>query len=159
MRFGYHSFFRNELSLGTIVCRLLHDQFTVSMANIGEPNSNRSQFFITTTTTPHLNMKHTVFGRVVRGTEIVQVIPLMSSSFTELSFKVSQNQGFTFESFLKFSVCTRICSSLISLFDCILISHIFCLGSQEIERVDTDPATDKPLTPIYINSINISDEL
>ncbi|KAG0599166.1 hypothetical protein M758_12G132800 [Ceratodon purpureus] len=53
---------------------LTHEAFTLSMANIGEANSNRSQFFITTIATPHLNMKHTVFGRVVRGKEVVQAI-------------------------------------------------------------------------------------
>lgn len=80
---------------------LTHEAFTVSMANIGEPNSNRSQFFITTTATPHLDMKHTIFGRVVRGQDVIQAI----------------------------------------------------------ERVHTDEKTDKPRTPISINSINISDEL
>jgi cyclophilin family peptidyl-prolyl cis-trans isomerase len=60
-----------------VVCRLIHEAFTLSMANIGEANSNRSQFFITTLATPHLDMKHTVFGRVVRGQEVVQVMSLL----------------------------------------------------------------------------------
>lgn len=79
---------------------LIHEAFTLSMANIGEANSNRSQFFITTLATPHLDMKHTVFGRVVRGQEVVQAI----------------------------------------------------------ERVETD-AQDRPLTPVYINNINVHDKL
>lgn len=79
---------------------LTHEAFTLSMANIGESNSNRSQFFITTIATPHLNMKHTVFGRVVRGKEVVQAI----------------------------------------------------------EVVETD-ANDRPLTPVYINNIDVHEEL
>jgi peptidyl-prolyl cis-trans isomerase B (cyclophilin B) len=52
---------------------LKHETGAISMANAG-PNTNGSQFFITHAPQPHLNGRHTVFGKVLRGQAVVDAI-------------------------------------------------------------------------------------
>ena len=64
---GYR--FEDELKENT----LTHEAKVISMANAG-PNTNGSQFFITHAPQPHLNGKHTVFGKVVQGQDVVDAV-------------------------------------------------------------------------------------
>jgi peptidylprolyl isomerase len=60
----------------------------LAMANSG-PNTNGSQFFITCAKTPWLNMRHTIFGEVTSGYDIVQKI---ENSATNPSDRPLQDQ-------------------------------------------------------------------
>lgn len=53
---------------------VIENPFLLCMSNFGIPNNNQSQFFITVEKSPHLNNKHTVFGKVVYGKSIIREI-------------------------------------------------------------------------------------
>ncbi len=61
--------FEDELSSNP----LKHGSKVISMANSG-PNTNGSQFFITHLPQPHLDGKHTVFGKVIQGEDVIDSI-------------------------------------------------------------------------------------
>lgn len=49
------------------------EPFLLSMANSG-PNTNGSQFFVTTVPTPHLDGKHVVFGKLIAGKSVIRKV-------------------------------------------------------------------------------------
>jgi peptidylprolyl isomerase len=67
--------------------KLKHEPFCLSMANAG-PNTNGSQFFITTAETSWLDGRHVVFGRVSEGKDVVKKVEAVGSGQGRPSKKV-----------------------------------------------------------------------
>ena len=64
---------------------LPHERGTLSMARSNDPNSANSQFFICFKSAPHLDRQYTVFGKVVKGMEFVDLIKKGTGSNGEVS--------------------------------------------------------------------------
>ena len=62
-----------------------HERGTVSMARSADPNSANSQFFICFKSVSHLDRQYTVFGKVVKGMEFVDLIKKGEGSNGEVS--------------------------------------------------------------------------
>ena len=64
---------------------LPHERGTLSMARSSDPNSANSQFFICFKPAPHLDRQYTIFGKVVKGMEFIDLIKKGEGSNGEVS--------------------------------------------------------------------------
>ncbi len=74
----WHKAFKNEYAKNLVFDR----PFLLAMANRG-PNTNGSQFFITVQPTPWLNGGYTIFGKVIKGQEVVKKIENVSTGMRD----------------------------------------------------------------------------
>lgn len=84
----------------------------LSMANAG-PNSNNSQFIITTVVSSHLDGTNVVFGKVLRGLGIVKEIEKLETDANGKPIKVLSDTSFFIFVFLNY--CTTLFSYYIRL--------------------------------------------
>ena len=66
-------------------CDLPHERGTLSMARSSDPNSANSQFFICFKTASHLDRQYSIFGKVIKGMEFVDLIKKGEGSNGEVS--------------------------------------------------------------------------
>ncbi len=69
----------------------------LAMANVGQPNTGACQFFITVVPTPHLNGKHTIFGQVIEGQDVVNKIAIVRTDRFDRPLKPVRITKITFE--------------------------------------------------------------
>jgi peptidyl-prolyl cis-trans isomerase-like protein 2 len=67
----------------------------LSMANSG-PGTNGSHFFITYRSAPHLNYKHSVFGRVVGGLEVLSLMERVTTDDEDRPLQVNNKCNYIF---------------------------------------------------------------
>ncbi len=74
---------KGEFTSNGHVNNLLHEPGVISMARATHPDSASSQFFLMTSTSPHLDGSYAGFGRITKGLEIVMEIENVTTNFSD----------------------------------------------------------------------------